>query len=277
MEFIAEVIGPDEVRDDSIWFAFHDGQLLMFQDEQGALIPQLARFSDLGIPHRKPHYLGRLQGQLCYAVMIEPGWEVSEQFYLQDLRKLAAEVDPALFMLAGRARQILEWDDTHRYCSRCGVPTQHHASDRAKVCPSCGFTQYPRISPCVIVLVTRGYEVLLARSPHFPPGMFSTLAGFVEPGETLEMAVHREVEEETGIRVTNLRYLGSQPWPFPNSLMVGYHADYADGEIRVDGVEIEQAEWWAINSLPRIPPTGSISRFLIDEYTNQFALNFPER
>lgn len=272
MDFIAAVVPPSDVSEDSIWFAFQDGRLLMFQDEQGSLIPQLARFSDLGIPHRKPHYLGQLQGQHCYTVMIEPGWEASEEFFLQDLRKLAMEVDPALFMLAGRARQILEWDDNHRYCSRCGTPTQYHATDRAKVCPTCELAQYPRISPCVIVLVTRGYEILLGRSPRFPDGMYSTLAGFVEPGETLEMAVHREVLEETGIQVANLRYLSSQPWPFPHSLMVGFHADYAGGEIQVDGEEIEHAEWWAINSLPRIPPQGSISRFLIDEYLNQFEL-----
>lgn len=273
MEFIAAVVPPSGIEGESIWFAFHEGQLLMFQDEQGSLIPQLARFSDLGISHRKPHYLGTLAGQHCFAVTIESGSDLPDQFYLQDLRKLAVEVDPALFMLAGRARQILEWDDTHRYCSRCGTPTQAHAYDRAKLCPTCGFTQYPRIAPCIIVLVTRGYEVLLARSAQFPPGMFSTLAGFVEPGETLEMAVHREVQEEVGIKITNLRYLGSQPWPFPHSLMIGYHADYAGGEIRVDGVEIEQADWWPVNSLPKTPPRGSISRFLIDQYLDQFALN----
>lgn len=273
MEFIAAVFPPAGIEEDSIWFAFQDGQLLMFQDDDGALIPQLARFSDLGISHRKPHYLGTLAGQHCYAVLIETGSDLPDRFYLQDLRRLAAEVDPALFMLAGRARQILEWDDTHRYCSRCGTPTQHHGSERAKVCPTCHFTQYPRISPCIIVLVTRGYEVLLARSAQFPPGMFSTLAGFVESGETLEMAVHREVEEEVGIKITNLRYLGSQPWPFPHSLMIGFHADYAGGEIKVDGVEIEQADWWPINGLPRTPPPGSISRYLIDQYVDQFALN----
>lgn len=275
MEFIPEVVPPQEIEEESIWFAFHDGRLLMFQDEYGSMIPQALRFSDLGIAHRKPHYLGRLEGQHCFTVMIEPEAVIPDDFYLQDLRKLAMEVDPHLFMLAGRARQVLDWDNDHRFCSRCGTPTEYHQSDRAKTCPSCGYTQYPRLSPCIIVLVTRGYEVLLARAPQFPPGMYSTLAGFVEPGETLEMAVHREIFEEVGIKVTNLRYMDSQPWPFPHSLMIGFHAEYAGGELQADGVEIEHADWWAVNSLPKVPPVGSISRFLIDSYIEQF--NLPRR
>ena len=275
MEFIPEVVPPGEILEDCIWFAFHEGQLLMFQDEYGAMIPQAMHFEDLGIPHRPPHYLGRLEGRHCFTVMIEREAEIPAEFYLQDLRKLAVEVDPHLFMLAGRARQVLDWDNDHQYCSRCGAPTENHPTDRAKVCPECNFTQYPRISPCIIVLVTRGYEVLLARSARFPPGVYSTLAGFVEPGETLEMAVHREVFEETGIHVTNLRYLDSQPWPFPHSLMIGFHAEYAGGELKVDGVEIEHADWWAVNALPKVPPQGSISRFLIDQYIEQF--NSPRR
>lgn len=270
MEFIPEVIPPAAQDEYSIWFAFHEGQLLMFQDEYGAMIPQAMHFAELGIAHGRPHYLGRLDGQPCFTVLIEQGASIPDAYYLQDLRRLAAEVDAHLFMLAGRARQILDWDHDYQYCSRCGTATQHHPTQRAKICPRCSHTQYPVISPCVIVLVTRGYEVLLARSPRFAPGMYSTLAGFVEVGETLEMAVHREVFEETGIRVTNLRYLDSQPWPFPHSLMIGFHADYAGGEIRVDGDEIEHADWWAINALPKIPPHGSISRFLIDQYIDQF-------
>ena len=272
MEFVPATFPAEEVKDESIWFAFMGGSLLMFRDEAGAMVPQLKHFSDLGIAHRDPHYLGQLEGNHCFAVMIEPETEIPETFFLQDLRKLAMEVDPALFMLAGRARQIVDWDFDHRFCSRCGTPTIHHQTDRAKQCPSCGYTQYPRISPCIIVLVTRGYEVLLARSPHFPPGMYSTLAGFVEPGETLEMAVHREVHEEVGINITNLRYLDSQPWPFPHSLMIGFHAEYAGGDIQVDGVEIEQADWWPVNSMPKIPPPGSIARYLIDTYAEQFSL-----
>lgn len=270
MEFIPEVVPPGDMQEESIWFAFHDGQLLMFRDEYGVMIPQAMRLSDLGIVHCRPHYLGRLEGQPCFTVMIEQEAVIPDDFFLQDMRRLAMEVDPHLFMLAGRARQILDWDKDHQYCSRCGTPTEHHAHDRAKTCPNCGYTQYPRIAPCIIVLVTRGYEVLLARGPNFPPGMYSTLAGFVEPGETLEMAVHREVFEETGIRITNLRYLDSQPWPFPHSLMIGFHAEYAGGELQPDGIEIEQADWWAVNALPKVPPPGSISRFLIDQYIDQF-------
>lgn len=275
MEFIPEVVAPADIQGECIWFAFHDGRLLMFQDQYGAMIPQAQRFADLGIPHAEPHYLGRLQGQHCFAVLIDQDASIPDTFYLQDLRKLAMDVDPPIFMLAGRARQVVEWDANHRFCSRCGTPTVQHVRDRAKQCPACGYTQYPRIAPCIIVLVTRGYEVLLARAPHFPPGLYSTLAGFVEPGETLEMAVHREVFEEVGIRITQLRYLDSQPWPFPHSLMIGFHAEYAGGDLQADGVEIEHAQWWPVNELPKIPPRGSISRYLIDHYVDQF--NLPRR
>lgn len=270
MEFVPEVVPPENLQEECVWFAFQEGRLLMFFDEYGAMIPQARNFAELGIAHGRSHYLGRLQGQPCFAVSIAPDAQIPEGFYLQELRKLASEVDPQLFMLAGRARQILDWDHDHQFCSRCGAGTVDHPSDRAKTCTRCGYTQYPRITPCIIVLVTRGYEVLLARSPHFPPGVYSTLAGFVEPGETLEMAVHREVFEETGVRITNLRYLDSQPWPFPHSLMVGFHADYAGGDIRVDGVEIEHADWWPVNALPKVPPYGSLARHLIDTYIEQF-------
>ena len=269
MEFLPGVFAPDNLEGESIWFAFYKGKLLMVQDEYGLMVPQLARFELLGVAHHTPHYLGELSGNHCFAVALETDADLPPNYFMHDLRRLAIEVDPNLFMIAGRARQIIEWDYNHQYCGRCGNPTQHHDRDRAKLCPSCGHTQYPRISPCVIVLVTRGYEVLLARSPQFPRGMFSTLAGFVEPGETLEMTVHREIKEEVGVDVTNLKYMGSQPWPFPHSLMVGFHAEYKSGDIVLQDDEIAEAGWWLIDQLPNVSPQGSIARNLIDAYVEE--------
>lgn len=269
MEFSPGVFAPENLEGEHVWFAFYRGKLLMMQDQHGMMVPQLARFDMLGLDHHEPHYLGDMAGTHCFAVSLKSEDNLPPGFFMHDLRRLAIEVDPALFMVAGRARQIIEWDYNHQYCGCCGSKTEHHDKDRAKLCPQCGHTQYPRISPCVIMLVTRGYEVLLARSHNFPRGMFSTLAGFVEPGETLEMAVHREIKEEVGVDVCNLKYMGSQPWPFPHSLMVGFHAEYKSGEILLEDDEIAEAGWFLLDQLPNIPPQGSISRNLIDTYIEQ--------
>lgn len=167
---------------------------------------------------------------------------------------------------ASRAVQLLEFDGANRFCGRCGSRALPSPVEHARVCTSCGATVYPRISPAVIVLVSRGDECLLARSPRFPSGMYSAIAGFVEPGETAEHAVERELAEECGVRVRALRYAGSQPWPFPHSLMLGFHGEDAGGELRVDGVEVEAAGWFHRDRLPVLPSPGSIARRLIEEF-----------
>jgi len=134
----------------------------------------------------------------------------------------------------------------------------------AMVCPACSLLAYPRISPAVMVLVRRGDELLLGRSPHFRPGMFSALAGFVEAGETIEHCAAREVREEVGVEIANLRYFRSQPWPFPDSLMIAFFADYVGGEITPDPSEIEAAGWFPLSALPPLPDYPSIARHLID-------------
>ena len=173
-------------------------------------------------------------------------------------------VDETLAALAARAFQILEWDRNHQYCSRCGTPTEPRRDERARSCPNCGYTSYPPISPAIMILVTRGREILLARKPEWVPKRYSALAGFVEPGETLEDTVRRETREEVGVEIQNLRYFGSQPWPFPHSLMIAFTAEYANGEVRPDGVEIAEACWFDVEQLPKLPPRISISRWLID-------------
>jgi NAD+ diphosphatase len=194
---------------------------------------------------------------------------------MQGLRAVFGIVDEALAALAGRAFQIMEWDRNHQYCSRCGTPTEPRPDERARACPSCGYTTYPPISPAIMILVTRGRELLLARKPGWAPGRYSALAGFVEPGETLEDTVRRETREEVGVEVQNLRYFGSQPWPFPHSLMVAFIADYAGGDVRPDGVEIEAANWFDAERLPQLPPSISISRRLITTIAGKLARGEP--
>lgn len=183
------------------------------------------------------------------------------------LRGLFGRVDPGLFHAAGVALQRLEWCRSHAYCGACGGATNRHPRHDAMACEACGTLHFPRVSPAVIVLVERDDQMLLARSPRFPEGVYSTLAGFVEPGESLEDTVHREIGEEVGVEVTDLRYFSSQPWPFPHSLMVGFTAQWASGDIRVDGVEIEDAGWFSARRLPPALPTSfSIARALIDDF-----------
>jgi len=180
------------------------------------------------------------------------------------LRRLHGLAGPEAYVLAGRAVQLLNWQATHRFCGKCGGKTLRKEDQFAMECPACHLLFYPRISPAVMILVLRGDELLLARSPHFTPGVFSALAGFVEPGETLEQCARREVREEVGIEIVNIRYFRSQPWPFPNSLMVAFIADYAGGELAPDGVEIEEAHWFPRSALPTLPEPMTLSRQLID-------------
>jgi NAD+ diphosphatase len=185
------------------------------------------------------------------------------------LRELLLQLDDVRFRQVGTAAQLLEWFRNHQYCGRCGQPAVPLPNERAMHCEGCRLTNYPRLSPCIIVLVTRGDEVLLARSSRYTLPIFSCLAGFVEAGETLEEAVHREVFEESGLRLTNVRYLQSQPWPFPHQLMVGFHADYLGGELNIDPSEIAEAHWYSVTALPQTPPRNTISGQLIHAYVEE--------
>ncbi|MCM2130820.1 NAD(+) diphosphatase [Larsenimonas rhizosphaerae] len=164
------------------------------------------------------------------------------------------------------ALQVMTWRRDHRYCGRCGSAMRRKQTEFAMVCPSCRLTSFPRISPCIITLVTHGRDLLLARSPRFAPGRFSTLAGFIEAGESVEAAVRREVMEEVGVSIGRVRYFKSQSWPFPHSLMMGFYAEAASRDITIDGVEIEAADWFSPEYLPGLPPSFSIAHSLIDNF-----------
>lgn len=173
--------------------------------------------------------------------------------------------------LAGKATQLLDWYVSHQYCGRCGNATQHHESQRVLVCHSCREQYFPRINPCAIMLVTRGKEVLLARSARFRSGFYSCLAGFIEVGETPEETVVREVKEEVGIEVDNIRYIKSQSWPFPSQLMLGFIADYKSGDIVPEPEEIEEAGWYSVDALPNVPAAGiSVAGELIQHYVDSY-------
>ena len=180
------------------------------------------------------------------------------------IRSLFGVMADDLVAIAGRAGQLLEWDRSHKYCGACATPTKRDANERARRCPACNLAAYPRISPAMMCVVTRGSQILLARNVNFPPGRFSALAGFLEAGESIEDAVHREVREEVGVEVDKPKYFASQSWPFPNSLMIAFAAEYVSGELKPDGHEIVEADWFDASNLPQLPPRISIARALID-------------
>lgn len=212
------------------------------------------------------HFLGCLGEVACLAASLREGVSPSPPLQLTVARSLFGRIDETLFSLAGRALAVAEWDRTHRFCGRCGAPTVLVPNERARRCPGCETPFYPRIAPAVIVLVQRAGEILLARNASFPRPWYSALAGFVEAGESLEEAAKREVREEVGVELSEIRYFGSQPWPFGRSLMIGFNARYAGGEIRVDGTEIAEARWFRPDALPQLPPKLSIARQLIDTW-----------
>ncbi len=190
--------------------------------------------------------------------------QVPEGYDCHTLRELMRSVPEADFRCAARGVHLAHWDRTHRYCGCCGTETVRVGEEVARRCPTCGSVVYPRISPAVIVAVVRDGRLLLAHNSRRASRYYSVIAGFVEPGETLEECVAREVAEETGITVGNIRYMRSQPWPFPDSLMIAFVCDYQAGEIQVDGVEIDHAFWCRPDELPDIPPRSSVARYLID-------------
>jgi NAD+ diphosphatase len=211
-------------------------------------------------------YLGHWGETPCYAAEISAGSPLPPGMRHSVVRELFLQLPGDELAIAAFAVRIIDFARTTRYCGRCGAKIRRLRTERAAFCTDCNLITYPRISPAVIVLVQKGDEILLARSPHFPAGMHSVVAGFVEPGETLEEAVHREVKEEVGITIKMLRYVASEPWPFPNSLMCGFVATYARGEITIDNNEITSAGWFDRDHLPVLPSRLSLSRVLIDAW-----------
>jgi NAD+ diphosphatase len=272
-----------EAPGEAHWFVFRGDQLLV---EMGPLeVPSddlrvRARPAWARLPLQKNHnwlgshvvrnlYLGVLNGKQCWAAELPGEAAAPAELSWQGLRTLFSVLDDAHFALAGRALQLIDWDRNHQFCGRCGERTEPHPTERVRVCPACKLSAYPRVAPAVMALIKRGKQILLARSPHFPPGMYSALAGFVEPGESLEQCLAREVEEEVGVRISNARYFASQSWPFPHSLMIAFVCDWVSGEIRPQEAEIEAANWFEVLQLPKLPSKISIARKLIDAVVDE--------
>jgi NAD+ diphosphatase len=228
--------------------------------------------------HPSRRFIGYWQGQACWGLVISQqefdhfdalrAQGLYRDLGFEPLRGLFNRLPDEVLAIAGRAIQILEFDRSHRFCGACANPTLLHEGGRSRRCPACGETSYPRVAPAMMVLIKRdamfGRQLLLARSPRFPAGMYSALAGFVEPSESIESCIHREAFEEVGLRVRNIQYFGSQSWPFPHSLMIAYVADYDGGEIQCQEGEIEDARWFTLDALPQLPHRLSIARRLID-------------
>ena len=251
----------------AVCFVCHDGRILVRGRGDRASLPRLTDLEQLGIVPEDPFQFGLLGHAPCFALSQPMTHELPEEWMMVGLRELVGLLDEDGFLVAGRGLQFCEWDRSHRHCGRCGAPTIRTPGVWSRGCTVCGYSAFPRISPAVIMLVHKEDACLLAHAAHHPEGLFSVLAGFLEPGETLEECVAREVREEVGLEVTDIRYFGNQPWPFPHSLMLGFTAAWASGEIVVDGVEILEAGWYTANTLPdRIPSRISIARRLLDAF-----------
>ena len=247
--------------------------LLFYKDEvlvevQGSTLSLPAKNDSkfLQIPLPPLQYTGTANGNHYFAadVTSKPSYAGFTFIKLRNLADSFAEQWRMVF----RSYHLIHWLKNNKFCGQCGnaMEIAAHARDFAVTCPTCSHIEYPRISPAIIVSVIKGRQILLAHSTRFPAGRYSVLAGFAEPGETLEDCVRREIREEVGIEVENIQYFGSQPWPFPDSLMVAFTAQYASGEITVDHDEIDAANWFSAAELPDIPAKGSISRQLIDAF-----------
>jgi NAD+ diphosphatase len=256
--------GPERVSGDVACCVFQGNRVFIARAAGRPAIPRWSAGRS-GLDLERAHYLGTLDGVHCYAFALQTEADVPEGLELLGLRALILEGDETAAAVAGQAWQVLEWARTHRYCGACGGTTRPHATDRAVECLDCRLVFYPRVAPVVMALVYRDGEILLTRKPGYAPGRYTVVAGFVEAGESLEQCLAREVGEEVGVTVAHPRYFGSQPWPFPNSLVMAFSARWTGGDVRADPSELEEARWFSVDALPELPEPVHISRQLIDD------------
>ena len=254
----------------TLWFVFYKDQLLMVQHNDGYHIPA-SEEPPVKVPIGSTvHSIGNLKGMPCkaYALHTPISGEEAPQRVMMGLRASYDHLPFEEYYKGGKAFEILNWDQNTRYCPSCGVPT-HQISDIGKKCPECRQEFYPHISPATIVRITRGDSILMVRARNFRGTYYGLVAGFLEAGETLEECVHREVMEETGIRIKNLKYFGSQPWPYPSGVMIGFTAEYESGDIKLQDEELCAGAFFERDNLPEIPRKMSLARTLIDDWINQ--------
>ncbi|UQA63366.1 NAD(+) diphosphatase [Polyangium aurulentum] len=267
--------GPLPPAPDARWFAFRGNDLLVRVLPEGGPhgyeVPVAADASALPAPPVRTQPLGWIDGIPCHSVELPEDAPEREGHAYVSLRRLYGRADAAVFEAAGTAYQVQYWDRTHQFCSVCAAQLTLAEGERSKRCPRCAHQFFPKVTPATIVLVEDGPRILMTRAPRFPPGMYGLVAGFVESGESLEACVAREVAEETGISISDITYFGSQPWPFPHQVMVGFVARYAGGAIVVNKDELEEAAWFHRDALPNLPPPLSIARQLVDAWLSRHA------
>jgi NAD+ diphosphatase len=269
MSFVKSALVPEIRSETAYYFIFSRNDILVAENFPDPLsipcIPETAA-AEMGL--KGVRFLGQYGSTDCWCARIGPA-DLPAKHRLISLRALYGKVGADFWSISGYARQIHDWNLNFQFCGRCGQATQAATKEHSRVCPQCGLTFYPRISPAIITAVVKENQILLARGVNFPiKEMFSVLAGFVEPGESLEDCVRREILEESGIRVKRIRYFNSQSWPFPDSLMIGFTAEYAGGSLSIDRTELLEAHWFTRDNLPLVPGRPSLAGELIDWFVH---------
>jgi NAD+ diphosphatase len=250
-------------------FAFLGSDMLVAKTSDGPRIPSWGELRTWDVGAIRYQFLGTLDGEPCWSAELRVDSRLPECAKLAGLRTLYDGLPETHYAVAGRAAQMVAWERDHQFCGRCGQPTQRVRGERGRRCAACNLTAYPRLTPAIIVLIERDERILLARGHAFLPRRFGIIAGFVEPGESLEDAVRREVREEAGIEISHIDYFGSQPWPFPHGIMIGFRANHFRGEIELGDGELAEAGWYSLEDLPEIPTKLSIARRLIDDWAER--------
>lgn len=247
------------------WIIIQGGNVLIEETSSGPVLPSGALPGWIK-PDQEPVCIGAWRGRPLRALTVSSSLALEQPYLAEPFNAVEERLDIQSLTLAGLAKQILHWDRQSGHCSRCGSVTDSIEGSWGKRCSSCSSEHFPHIHPCAIILVKRGNELLLTRKKEWPPGRYGLVAGFLDFGESLEECAAREVREETGIEICNVRYVGSQNWPFPAQLMAGFVAEYSTGEIEVDQHELEDARWFPTDALPALPPDRSIARWIIDNF-----------
>jgi NAD+ diphosphatase len=271
-QYIPENRPNHESQIKSYWFIFNSGKMLV--NVETGQIPLVKDLNEFDITPLRKIYLGKFMGQTCYAAEVDTEVEtinIPKGMAFENLRSLYPILDEDVYLLAGRAIQIINWDKNHQFCGKCGTPTETMDEEMAKICPKCGFISFTRISPAVITAIVKEGKLLMAKHNYGQYRRYGLIAGFVEAGETLEEGVEREIMEEVGLKVKNIEYFGSQSWPYPHSLMIGFTAEYESGDIEVDGKEIAHAKWFKAKDLPEMPSRISIAGELIDWFVESYS------
>jgi len=249
------------------WLIVQDQGLIVANDNHELALPFGHVPGGFEMAAKRALLLGTWRGEPCWVIGLARGDALPGGYHRETCVPMqGTKLPDDLLSLGGMAMQALWWESTSGFCPRCGAPTERLAGEWGKRCPKCKYEHYPHLHPAVIVIVRDGDRVLLARKAIWAPGRYALVAGFVDNGESLEGCVAREVKEEVGVDVKDITYVGSQNWPFPSQLMVGFVATYAGGDIKVDPEELEDARWFPCSNLPSLPSRHSISRYLIDNF-----------